>query len=413
MKAEVWIRLAPFFHWLYRSALYKENQNEEHPECIKGKDELLQCFLTPNPSVTCCDKALELRPNHPVMTAYKAKWMKHLIYHETTPDFEAALILLNESIEADSSIRNYVAFARRGEVYFDMYRRDRLLKRVSVDYKLDLLIKAKADYEMKIKIHASPEEYRQLGEIWRFLATMSSINHRTATLVERAVGKNRLECLEKALEEYTLAISVEGGSVNPKSQWKRGECLLDLGNFQEAAECYKMAIKYNNHDDLKMIAHSKLLYTQLKMLRLDDKHSNDALFDETTKWLKDAAHNFGDQGVAEKCFHFISSRYGREGIMRNFQCFMNMCREKGDADLASLVEKHTVLRKGDTTARADRGTKPRSDAANEPREYRKNNVIIHNLPEKGQNEEEIEQNDTRTIQTLFDDGLHAGSKRNN
>ena len=340
MKAEAWVKLVAFFHWLRRREKKEGIQNEaSYPECITGKDDLLRYYRTPNPPVACADEALKLRRDHPRMMAYKARMMRYPLYLKTAPDFEASIRILDKSIEADSSVLNKRAFAYRGESYINWYLKDR--KKCVPKYLLDLLIKAKDDFKIAITMDANHKDYRQLGDIWRFLATMA-INYSTANLVANAVGKNSQECLEKALEYYTIATSVGGGSTNPMSHRKQGECLLDLGNFKEAAECFKQAIKTNKDDEYKMVAHSKLFYTHLKMLRVDDEHSNDELYEKTSEWLKDAVREFGEHDVAEKCFHFISSRYGRERIMRNIRCFIDICREKGDDDLASLVEKHSV-----------------------------------------------------------------------
>ncbi|XP_072044093.1 tetratricopeptide repeat protein 22-like [Amphiura filiformis] len=341
MKAEVWVKLGSVFLCFAKRSKYEGNASEaaqtadaNPPECIRDKRDFLTCYAQPNPPLACYEKALQFRPNHPPILTLKAKFIKHPIYidfTESQPDYVSALSLLDNSIEADSSLMNQYAFSMRGDTYVNMYVHTDYPKRRDNTEKLNLLVKANDDYEVSTKMRAVPEECRQMGNIWRFMST----DHSDGILM-RTVGKNKRECLEKALEYYTRATQIEAGFISTVTQWKRGECCLVLGNYTEASECYKLSI--NNYDDQQALrSYTKLFYTYLLRLDVANQHTNDALVQEAAGCLKEAIRKYGEGVIAKKCIEYLCWKYREQDIPRRLQMFADICRDK---DLASFVKRH-------------------------------------------------------------------------
>ena len=264
MKAEAWVKLASVFRLLHRNSKLVGN-GAGYPECLRQKHELIQMYHTPRAPVVCYNKALEYRPHNPQILAKKAKALK-VIFYETREDYQTAFDLLDESIRADSSVCNRVAFSVQGEAYMDLYRYNRRPNgnRTAESENWSLLIEAKAAYEMSLFMHREPADCRQLGDVWRYLAHEHTQHN---DIILHIVGKNKIQCLEKALEYYTIATEMPDGSINPHAHWKRGQCLLELKNPGEAAESFKRAIrcyKYPCYDMKK--TYGRLFEAHLRML---------------------------------------------------------------------------------------------------------------------------------------------------
>ncbi|XP_072024950.1 tetratricopeptide repeat protein 22-like [Amphiura filiformis] len=338
MKAEVWVKLGTLFRYFATMSKYERNASDaakpadtNPPECIKGKCEFLACYLQP---LTCYDKALEFRPKHAQILRQKAQMMKQMIFvdiksttlnnEDALSGYKSALSLLDESIEADSSLMNHYAFSLRGDIYLNMYVNIFQKGRDAKSH----LNKAIDGYEISTKMHAVPEDYRQLGEIWRLMA-------------DHSVGTKRKECLEKALEYYTRATQMDEslGFVNVFTQWKRGECCLVLGNYTEAGECYKLAISNSMTNEEYLVRnYSRLFYTYLLRLHDDNQQANEALVKEATDWLQKAIGKFGEVVAAEKCIKF-NIKYRDKDILRRLHMFIDICQDEGEVELALFCRK--------------------------------------------------------------------------
>ncbi|XP_072043061.1 tetratricopeptide repeat protein 22-like [Amphiura filiformis] len=282
MKAEVWGQLGSMFLYFAKRFKYEghatkatQTADANPPECIRDKRDFLTCYAQPNPPVACYEKALHFRPNHPPFLTSKAKYIKHPIYidfTESPPGYESALSLLDNSIEADSSLTNRYAFSMRGDTYVNMYVHTDYRKRRDNAEKLNLLVKANDDYEVSTNMHAVPEEYRQMGNIWRFMST----DHSARILMDTYI-----------LQSY-----------------------------------------------------SRLIYTYLLRLDVVNQHANEALVQEAAGCLKEAIRKLGEGVIAKKCIEYLCWKYRDRSISHRLQMFADICRDKGEVNLASFVKRH-------------------------------------------------------------------------
>ena len=356
MKAEAWIKLALVFRQLHRNSEFVAN-GTNYLQCLEEDQQLLRMYLTPRAPTACYDKALEYNPQNPhKILAKKASTLK-VNFYETPQDFQTAFELLDESIEADGSICNRVAYSVRAETYMDLYRsfrKDRTGDReVTNLYKLRkdrtgrddnwmLLIKAKDDYEESLRLHTEPIDCRQLGDIWRYL----SQEHNEE--ISRIVGKNKTLCLETALEFYTIATEiVPDGSENPHTHCKRGDCLLELENPLEAAESYKRAIQcYKYFNNNMKLTYGRLFEAHLRMLEPGQTNclSNVDLVQEATKWFEvdsDVEENsrFEEETSTFTLIQGYRFRDRRE-MLNRLQLFIGICRDIGEDNIASDLEMY-------------------------------------------------------------------------
>ncbi|XP_072043060.1 tetratricopeptide repeat protein 22-like [Amphiura filiformis] len=332
MKAESWVKIGSVFRQLHR--MY---YGAEPPICVREKPQILKCYRSSRPLLACYNMALKYKPNHPPILAKKAGLLKSNRYQ--TPqeqDFQLALHLLDESIRADSSIFNRCSFSMKAEALMDFYRALKRNRQWQANH-YKLLIEAKNTFETSLSMHTEPADCRQLGEIWLYL----SDDYSDEKLLQ-IVGKTKAECMEKALEFYTIATEiVPSGSGNPHAHWKRGECLFKMNDLEGAAESYKRGIDCYNFPCRDMLQnHGKLFYTQLQMLDLDggNHHANTIIAEDVAHCLERAIDQFGKPGVVEKCIRYFCN--GHEEFAERCLCFISICEDIGKTDLAVFLQKH-------------------------------------------------------------------------
>ncbi len=334
MKAEVWIKLASLFRNLNRKYEHEIDPTQDHPAfppvCVRYNRIILECYLSECPELACYKKALEFRPNHAPTLALVAGILKRTYYH-TAEDFQhdqfSVFSLLNSSIRADDSVVNRQAFSTKAGALMDYYRSVRKTRRMN---RYELLLEAIANYEKSLSMHTEPVDCRQMGDIWLYLAE----DYDDGTL-SNIVRKTKAECMEKALEYYTIATEIPYGSANPHAHWKRGECLFKMGDLEGAAECYKKGIRQSKSNPI--VIHSKLFYTQLKMLDLDrfSRPANKLLAEDAVKWLEIALNDFSTEDVVECVqYHCHSSEF-----IRRCRFFVDLCYIIGMNHIAAFLKR--------------------------------------------------------------------------